>query len=570
MKNGKLVLILHTHIPYVMNHGNWPHGEDWLFEAVVECYVPLLNVVDDLLNEGIKANLTIDISPVVCEQMTQKGFTDKFIKYCKAKIQCAKDDHKNFTDWGYDPHHIYLSKWWEEWYSDRLNDYLKKYDGNIISALKKYQDLGAIEMMTCGATHGYFPLLPSEESINLQIKLAVENYKKHFGKQPNGIWLPECAYRPSYDWHSYLPIEPFNQPRLRPGIEQFLAKHNIEYFVSDQLLVENSELLGWFADVEQKYFISKQDVFSYSFDKTPLQVYNVSSSDRTEFGTAKVFTRHTNLSMKVWSAEAGYPGEPDYLDFHKKQERSMLRYWRVTDVKTDMGDKLLYYPDSIANKVDLQAHDFIHNVENTVNYHKNTTGNDAVVSLPFDTELFGHWWFEGPEFIKALIKGLNDSPYLDIHQASDLCDNNKVRSVIRLSEGSWGKNNNHDVWYNKENEWTWTKLYDAENRLKSIMPRIDQSDETTKPLLKQLFRELLLAQSSDWQFLITTWAARDYAEIRFHNHISDLNKLLDICEKYLETKKLSKFDTNFLAELSTRNNIFEEIDPAWWQDLTFF
>ena len=458
MHAGNYTLILHTHLPWVLHHGNWPHGQDWLTEAVAECYIPLLNNFNDLMNEGIPPKVSLGISPVLCEQLEHPDFKDVFINYCNEKIEAALEDEKQFNEWGYDLHHIYLTQFWQNWYRSRLDDFQNRYSSSIIGTFKELQDKGAVEILTCGATHGYFPLLGDDRSINLQVHAAVENYKKHFGRPPRGIWLPECAYRPSYNWKSLIPVAPFNEEKLRPGIEQFLAKFGISYFVIDQSLLERSHPIGKFID-EQHEKLSAVDSPEFvqspwNFDKSPLNLYNISSSEKTEYGTAIAFTRHRDIAMQVWSGEVGYPGEPDYLDFHKKHIASMLRYWSVTDSKADMMYKKLYHPDWTKDKLDKQSNHFIHHIENTVNYYNNLTGKSGTLCTPFDTELFGHWWFEGPDFIKAVIKGLNDSPYVNMATCSEEIIRTNPNEVIGIPEGSWGKNNNHDVWTNIENRWT--------------------------------------------------------------------------------------------------------------------
>ena len=570
MHSGNYVLILHTHLPWVLHHGNWPHGEDWLTEAVAECYLPLLNVFNDLLAEGIVPKVSIDISPVLCEQLEHSDFKSVFINYCDDKIKHAENDEKNFKDWGYHPHHVYLARFWQEWYTNRKNDYMKLYDHSVINALKELQDKGAIEIMTCGATHGYFPLLGDDRSIDLQVHTAVENYKKHFGRRPKGIWLPECAYRPSYNWKSDIPVYPFHHERLRPGVEQFLAKYGIEYFVTDQNLLERSYPLGVFIDDQKEKFIpvDSQDFRSkpWNFDKSPLNIYNISSSEKTEYGTAIAFARHRDIAMQVWSGEVGYPGEPDYLDFHKKHLGSMLRYWRVTDNKADMMYKTLYHPDWTKDKTDLQANHFIHHIENTLNYYKRMTGKNGTLSTPFDTELFGHWWFEGPEFVKAVIRGIHHSPFVNSSTCSEEVLRIKPTEVIGLPEGSWGKNNNHDVWMNDENKWTWEAIYNDEVRLDSLYSSFsfNELDETEIRILKQLIRELMLEQASDWQFLIETQSAKDYAEQRFSFHHSDFNRLCDLFISYRNNKSYSNDEMKFLEETEKRNPVFPEINPEWW------
>ena len=573
MHGGNFVLVLHTHLPWVLNHGKWPHGADWLTEAVAECYVPLLNVFNDLVNEGILPKVSIDISPVLCEQLAHPGFPAVFNDYCDEKIKAAEQDEINFKNWGYDPHHVYLTNFWRDWYSARKHDFNNRYNTSIIDGLKKLQDMGAIEVVTCGATHGYLPLLGRERSINLQVEAAVENYQKHFGRKPRGIWLPECAYRPSYEWKSYIPVGPYHEPMLRPGIEQFLARYDIEYFFTDEDLTIRQNPIGVFLDVNKEKFVTvNSDSYKpmpHSFDKSPMSLINVSSSEKVEYGTAIAFTRHHDIAMQVWSGEMGYPGEPDYLDFHKKHMDSMLRYWRVTDTKADMMYKTLYHPDWTYDKIDHQANHFIHNIENTVNYYHNNSGKFATLCVPFDTELFGHWWFEGPEFIRAVIRGLHNSPYINTATASEQIFRIKPAEVASIPEGSWGENNNHDVWSNDQTTWTWVAIYDDENRMRGLYEKfpLDSMPEMLRRIMTQALREMMLLQASDWQFLIHTQAAKDYAEQRFSFHHSDFNKLCDLAEKFAQSSILSQEERNYLEKTEKRNSVFPELKLEWWKEI---
>jgi len=571
MHNGNYCLVLHTHLPWVLHHGNWPHGEDWLTEAAAECYIPLLNVFNELMNEGITPNVSLDISPILCEQLEHPDFKNVFELYCKEKIEAAEKDEKNFSAWGWDPHHIYLATFWKEWYTNRLADFKDKYNSSIIKALKELQDKGAIEILTCGVTHGYLPLLGTDRSVDLQIKAAKENYIKHFGREPRGIWLPECAYRPSYDWHSMIPVYPFNKKRLRPGVEQILSKYKIEYFITDEDLISRSSAIGAlnsYGNYSDFTHVSDSGIWDKGvhFDKSPLELYNISSSEKVEYGTAVAFTRHHDISMQVWSGEVGYPGEPDYLDFHKKHMGSMLRYWSVTDSKIDMMYKTLYHPDWIWDKLDKQTNHFIHHIENSINFHNNQTGRFGTLCTPFDTELFGHWWFEGPEFIRMLLRGLHHSPYVNTVTCSEQINQIQPREVISIPEGSWGENNNHDVWMNDENKWTWEAIYNNENRLGEYYSKYvnDNINPEVRRILLQALRELLLQQASDWQFLIHTQSAKDYAEQRFSYHHSDFNRLLDLCDRYSESGELNENDLHFLESTEKRNSIFKELKLEWW------
>lgn len=573
MGKNSVVLVLHTHLPYVLGHGHEPHGEAWLYEAAAECYIPLLNVVDDLARENIKAGITFDISPVLCEQLADERFKRNFVIYCKHKIEAAHEDKKSFQGFAEAEHMQYLADRWADYYSRILDDFDKKYDRDIIGGFRKAQDRGLIEIMTCGVTHGYLPLLGTDKSVELQIEAAVANYDKHFGRTPDGIWLPECAYRPAYDWRTYFMIPELEKPHPRKGIEHFTEKHGIKYFVSDEKFIREMSPLGKFDSLQDKNFTpiesSEFKHEPWNFHNDPMNIYSVSSRFKVDEGSIGIFARHRELSMLVWSGKTGYPGEGSYLDFHKQAENSRLRYWRITDTELDMGYKQLYYPDDAAEKPDLQTNHFIHHIENSVNFYKNQTGKNARITLAFDTELFGHWWFEGPEFIRCTVRGLSNSPWAEMQTCREVYSESPPLEVIAINEGSWGKDNNHGVWINDGNKWTWEKIYKAELRFDALLEKypVDKMKKTHRRILRQAMRELLLMQSSDWQFLIETGQARDYADHRFYSHHSDFSALCDIAERLLKSGKwhLKQSERQILEECEKRDDIFPKLTLEMWK-----
>jgi 1,4-alpha-glucan branching enzyme len=568
MHAGNYVLILHTHLPFVLHHGDWPHGTDWLCEAVAECYIPLMNVFHELLDEGISPKVTLDISPVLCEQLEHPDFKEVFEKYCLHKIEAAQVDRKIFEKEGKHPHQIYLTEFWENWFTERLDDFKNRYSCSVIKSLKELQDQGAIEIMTCGATHGYFPLLADDRSISLQVKAAVENYQKHFGRKPRGIWIPECAYRPAYTWQTYLPVDPYNTPYWRRGVEEFLAENGLEYFVVDEQTNRRAQPLGVLKDGHFTSMHAPEFVpYHYNFDASPLNLFRAASSNDVSKGTAVAFARHQDVAMQVWSAENGFPGNPAYLDFHKKQGGSMHRYWRVTDLKADMGDKLLYVPGWTEGANGMYAQKFVHAIEETLLKYKHEAGREGTLTTPFDTELFGHWWFEGPAFLKEVLRNIHYSQYVNIKTAGEQLDYIQPQEVALLPESSWGRDGNHDVWVNDKTLWTWKSIYRAEQRMNEVFEKAAQasSDNVLKRIMLQAMRELMLMQASDWQFLIETGSARDYAEMRFSNHRSDYNALCDMAENYISSKKFTGEDEQFLKEAEERNAVFPELRLEWWK-----
>jgi 1,4-alpha-glucan branching enzyme len=572
--NGNLVLVLHTHLPWVLHHGGWPHGTDWLCEAVAECYIPLLNVFNELLAEGCTSKATFDISPVLCEQMEHPDFASVFTHYCDEKVAGARADYEYFIHSEHEQSFAPMAKFWEDWYTRRKDEYLHTYHKSITGGFRKLQDAGILEIMTCGVTHGYSALLGMDKSVRLQFRAAKENYIKHFGREPRGTWLPECSYRPGYEWRTYLGSPHHQIAQYRYGVENFVAEQGIQYFVVDEQLTGGGQPIGVFVDEgdsKRILFTHSQEYrhFPWNFDRSPMMLYNVSShGDIEQQKTAVAFTRHQSIAMQVWSGESGYPGDPDYLDFHKKRTPSNLRYWRVTDPKLDMAYKQPYNPDWILGKIGNQMHHFMHCIEGALGFYKHQMGKEGTMCLPFDTELFGHWWFEGPLFIKALMNAAHHSPYVNAVTASEQIQHIKPHEIMRIPEGSWGDGGHHDVWMNDNTKWTWIAIYDDEVLFDVLLQKhpVPTMDATLRRIATQALRELLLVQSSDWQFLVTTVAARDYAERRFLFHHSDFKKLVELAYKYAATQELSDEDDAFVADVEARNSCFPELRIEWWNN----
>jgi 1,4-alpha-glucan branching enzyme len=242
---GYFSLVLHSHLPYVINHGEWPHGMDWLYEAAAETYIPLLREFNNLVTEGISPNITIGITPILAEQLAAERFKDGFTHYLDMKIKAAQENRTEFAAIG-NEHLEKLAEMWAGYYQG-VADYLNALpDRNILQAFKKLQDENHLEIITCAATHGYFPLLGNDEAIDAQVRVGKETYRRHFGRDPRGMWLPECAYRPSYNWSS--PIKEYPKTFMRRGVEEFLFKYDIQYFIVDKHLILGGKNRGVYID----------------------------------------------------------------------------------------------------------------------------------------------------------------------------------------------------------------------------------------------------------------------------------------------------------------------------------
>ena len=518
---------------------------------------------DRLLEDGIRPGLTFDISPVLCEQLSHPDFAPLFEKYCEEHAEMARVDRSHMEQEGAPSEVIQISELWESWYRQSWEDFNGVYAHDIVGQLKRLQDVGAIEIMTCGVTHGYLPLLAEETSVDLQIDLAVRSYMHRFGRKPRGIWLPECAYRPSYPWRTLLNVPAYEVAHKRLGIEQVLSRHGIEYFVTDEAALNGAQPIGvrgpdgTRTQYEAVYGAAREILD----ERSTFDLFRVSGVDHGE--SAAVFTRNMQIALQVWSGESGYPGDPDYLDFHKKYFRSGARYWRVTDVKGDMGLKQPYVPEWAVNKALAHAAHFVEILEVSVKHRMAETDRVPTLCLPFDTELFGHWWFEGPVFLEHVIRGISASSLLQTSTASERLNDVQPSCEIALPESSWGKNGNDSVWMNPETQWTWEKEYLLERRMRLLFEKhpVRTWDATLRRIVKNAVRQLLLLQSSDWQFLISTFSAKEYAEMRFHNHLEDAKRLCDLVERYGVSRKLRDIDESLLTACELRDGIFDhELD----------
>lgn len=565
--DGSFVLILHTHLPYVLRHSKWPHGSDWLSEAAAECYIPLLNECWNLVSEGIMPTITISLSPVVVEQLADPEFPEVLNEYFDEKIKAAYADYEYFLERPEESGYLELSQFWLGWYMARKMDFNLRYQRDLVAGFRGLLQKGAIAIQTCGVTHGYLPLLSREESVNAQVALAAQVHQKHFGERPRGIWMPECAYRPSYLWTPPV-FSPHAKPIQRDGIEQTLARHGLEYTVVDSHLTRAGLPLDrflsefgheWELARDGSRYLNLQD------SRAVHDLYRICSAGDDEAGTAAIFTRDAETTLQVWSGAFGYPGDPEYLEFHKKHHNNGMRYWRVTDSRADLGDKQRYRPDYVGARIRAQADHFVAVVEERMRRYRNATGREGTLSAPFDTELFGHWWFEGPRFLGEVIRRLANNPNVRLRTAPQELDAKTPGVVIQIPEGSWGEGGHHKVWLNEETQWTWPLLYEIEARLVELINTHDKEQLLEERVLKQLARELLLQQASDWQFLISTESAKDYATRRFQGHYENAQFLIEFIEQLRQGLTMTFEQFSQLLRLEAQDRIFDDIDLSLWE-----
>ncbi|MBI4795735.1 MAG: DUF1957 domain-containing protein [Deltaproteobacteria bacterium] len=570
---GSFTFVLHSHLPYVIGHGRWPHGMDWLNEAAAESYIPLLQAFSRLAAEGGPTGVTLGVTPILAEMLASEVFRREFKDYLDNKIQAAQEDLATFQRLG-EKHFVTVAQMWEGHYRELKRVFCEDFGEDLLGVCRRLMDGGALEVITSAATHGYLPLLGRDTAVQAQVKQGAASYRRHFGRDPRGFWLPECAYRPRYPWVPPL-TGVTTEPVLRKGVEEFLSENGLRYFIIDSHLLKGGKAIGVYKDrfeaLERLWerFAAQYQERPEDQQKSPYLPYLVSSAPESKKPEA-IFTRDPKTGLQVWSGEWGYPGDGNYLDFHKKRFPGGLRYWRVTSAKADLADKGPYHPEWITSRLHEQADHFVSLVHDILAEFRATHQQPGIITAPYDTELFGHWWFEGPEWLYQVLSRLQKSTRVSLKSAGSFLEEAAPLSVISLPEGSWGEGGYHWIWLNEDNDWTWRHIYPAEKEMEELAQRwADDPDPRMQDLLKQCGRSLFLLEASDWQFLISTFSARDYAELRLVMHYEDFQRLAAMARQYAADRNLSPEDWNFLESCRERDAIFPDIDPKWWSRLEF-
>lgn len=526
------VLALHSHLPWVLNHGRWPHGSDWICEAALDTYLPLLDTLDRLAVEGVPAPLTIGITPVLANQLASPDFRTELEAYFTQRLETCAEAEESLETTG-DSHLLPLAHFWRS-HLLGLRQVFHREGSDLIAAFRRHLEAGRVELISSGATHGFLPLLARDESIRLQLMLGFAEHRRLFGRPPEGVWLPECAYRPAGPW-APLPAAP-GAGRQRPGIEVHVAEAGFRYFFVDSHLVHAGQafkLYGadwgeWRLHGEAAADATRRRAADPATDaapNSPYQAYTVAGPGGPS--PVAAFVRDPVSSRQVWSRQEGYPGDEWYLEFHKIRWPGGLKYWRVSAPGSDLGAKEPYDPSRAAERAGAHARHFASLLEQIARRIGASApgGGENLVAVPFDTELFGHWWFEGVEFLGQVYRALTHQRTVEPLTAASHLRAHPPSRGMELATGSWGANGDFSMWLNPGTEWTWPRLWAIEERFWELAPSA-LKDPGKRPVLAQAARAMLLAMGSDWQFIISTGAVTDYAVKRFTEHCADAESLL--------------------------------------------
>ena len=518
---GYWMLVLHSHLPFV-KHPEYDYylEEHWLFEAINECYMPLLMALRRMEEEGINFKLTVSVTPPLCEMFADQHLMEKYERYLEKVLKLANKEVERTKD---DMTFSHITQFYLNRFESIKNFFYNFLNKDILKGYKHFRDSGYIEVITCGATHGFLPLLEvNQKAVRAQIEVAVNNYKKHFGDAPKGIWLPECAYY--------------------SGLEDILSDYGIRYF-----------------------FLDAHGII-YS---VPRPRYGVFAPVYTKNGVA-AFARDISSAKQVWSAEEGYPGDFCYRDLYRDIGFDLdfeyvkdyispdgirvftgFKYYRVTG---RLDHKEPYDIEKAKNKASEHAGHFVYERHNQLKRLSELMYRKPVVVSPYDAELFGHWWFEGPEFLYYVFKYFHESVEVKPITPSMYLAEYSTNQVVTLNPSSWGDKGYYEVWLNGANDWIYKHLHYMADKMVEYAKYYKNSHNPFRSrILNQMARELLLAQSSDWAFLMTTGTATNYSVRRTKEHIYNFLRLEDMLVKNYK-------DDDFLSKLETKNSIFQEID----------
>jgi 1,4-alpha-glucan branching enzyme len=445
-------------------------------------------------------------------------------------------------------HLLYLAEFYLNWYQNILQSFTERYKRNLVAAFRQLQDEGNLDILTSAATHGYLPLMERDSTIYAQLKVGLETTRRHLGRLPRGIWLPECGYRPAF----------VQDGTYKPGIEEFLSALNLGYFFTDTHVIIGGKLVGKVAGdaigpygaLPKRKLVVRVDERPEAKERTTMRPYYVHSANVAVYG------RDERTGLQVWSAAHGYPGDFLYREFHRKDDHSGLQYWRITGAQVDLGQKDLYDPQPALKQVHLHADHFVHILEEEVNRYYEATGKPGIVVSAYDTELFGHWWFEGVTWLKEVLRRLDKNDTVALMTAGDYLEAYPPDEVITLPESSWGQGGGHWTWLNPDTEWMWPLIHSAERRMEELVARYPQAEGELRQVLNQAARELLLLESSDWPFLISTGQAREYASGRFQQHLARFHHLASIAA----SGTFTDMDRHFLSNAAELDNPFPDID----------
>jgi 1,4-alpha-glucan branching enzyme len=512
MPKGYLLLILHAHLPYV-RHPEYDRflEERWFFEAVTETYIPLIKFFDRLRHEGTPFKLTLSISPTLANMMEDPLLRERCVRHLDMSLALAEKECERTRHW----HDVHTLAWmYRRLFEEARQTFVERCGTRLVQAFAEHAAAGNLELITCAGTHGYLPLLNSEPgTVRAQILTAVREHERIFGHKPKGLWVPECAFY--------------------PGLDNILAEAGVRYFVVESHAIEHA---------------------------APRPLFGVSAPLYCPSGVA-AFGRHPTTSKLVWSKNVGYPADYNYREYYRDigfdleaqylepfqyahgiRTHTGIKYHRITG---PTEHKQLYNPDWGREAAEKHGRDFAHRCREEAIRAGSRMPLPAVIVSPYDAELFGHWWFEGPQWIYYVLRELSGGGDCALSTPGEYLEAYPIQQKAMPGASSWGKNGYSEHWVNPKTDWIWRPLHEAAVRMRQAVQRhtLLSDGSLEDRALRQAGRELMLAQSSDWPFIITNGTTEEYARRRLNDHLNRLHYLLEsLDQRHIDAAKLDALE----------------------------
>ncbi len=466
---------------------------------MIETYLPLLRMMDHLSRDRVRFRLTLTLSPPLLAMMQDPLLMKRCERRIESLLKLASREAKRTAS--HDKHLFEATLFAEQDLASLKELFVSTYRRDLVAAFWKHRAAGSIEIITCGATHGFLPLMRhTPEAVRAQVQVATTDFKRIFGYQPEGIWLPECGYF--------------------EGVEAYLAEAGLRYS-----------------------FLEAHGVT----DSFPPPRFGVMAPIMSTGGIV-FFGRDMESSRQVWSSEVGYPGDPEYREFYKDAGWELplkelvdfmkpdeprrpvgLKRHRVTG-KGGQHVKEPYVRGHALSRVLEHAAHFANERRLQAARARPLMNRPPLIVSPYDAELFGHWWFEGPQFLEQVFRNLdarNDvvatTPPAYLAQF-DECE------VASPEMSTWGEKGYASVWLNETNDWIYPHYDAAARRMILLADRYPHASGLLSRALNQAARELLLAQASDWAFIMKTGTMVEYATNRVIQHLKGFSDLASAIE----------------------------------------
>jgi 1,4-alpha-glucan branching enzyme len=476
---GTFCLVLHSHLPWVAHHGSWPVGEEWLHQAWSATYLPIVNVLSRLATEGARDLLTLGVSPTLTAQLDDAYCLRRFHAWLGLWQTRTAELADRARRRGDEATAALAAREFRS-AATALEAFETRWRHGGSGVLRPLVDSGAVELLGGPAAHPFLPLL-APRTTAFAVSTGLDDTALRVGHRPSGLWSPECGYR--------------------PGLEQTFAAAGITHLIVDE---ETARAAG----------------------RSPTAGWDVHGSG------VVAFARDLAITNLIWSSRSGYPTGGDYRDFHHQDDLG-FRPARVTSLDTAADRKAPYDPDRAAAAVERDARDFVSAVRRhliAVSERARPGAPPPLVVAAYDTELFGHWWHEGPAFLDRILRLLPQAG-VRLRTLRGALDDGLVGGRVDLGPGSWGAGKDYRVWAGEQVGDFTARQADVEQRLLSTVD-LQMPSRGRATALDQLAREALLCLSSDWAFMVTRDSAADYARDRSVQHAGRFSRLADAIDAH--------------------------------------